>query len=79
MKRWIVLFGGGKDHRVFGSFATEDCEYLKLYDRIEDAREQKHVIRSKWPYLNAWVVELDFDPQPDPNTTRRHKEERNVK
>lgn len=64
--RWVVLFGGGKNYRVYGAFSTQDNEHLKTYDRIEDARAQKHVIRTKWPYLNAWVVELDMKPQPTP-------------
>lgn len=66
MKRYVVLFGGGKQLKVFASFRTEDGEDLRTFDRIEDAREVKHTIRSKWPYLSAWVVELDFEEQPTP-------------
>ena len=63
VKRWIVLQGSPKTHHIFALFRTRDREDLKTFDRFEAAREHKALIRHKWPHLNAWIVELDFDEE----------------
>ena len=65
---WVILSGSYRQPEVIRAdtelFDHEPTNQMRSFRRIEDARERKAWIKSKFPHLKVWIVELDYAYEP---------------